>query len=191
MENAIGKMIVYRVAKNKGFTLNFLGEFEEVDPSRLQGSVEYIDLLNAEGKSIVAVKVGKKLYEYENGEMVEQDFAETDIDVKEDMTIVKADTGSLQHFQNNWYQKKFAFDCMVEDRREGSYQPLSGLQVVDGRIELITHAFSHAIQMPIAGDILQYRGKYWTVEEVQISYTYAPKESKTLHIAIKELQHAV
>ena len=185
MENAIGKMVVYKVAKNRGFTLNFLGEFEEIDPSRLEGSIEYIDLLDAYGNTKTAVKVDKKLYEYNGKQMEEQDI------IAEDIDIVRADTGSLQHFQNNWYQKKFAFDCMVEDRSEGSYQPLSGLQLVDGRIELITHAFSHAIQMPIAGDILQYRGKYWTVEEVQISYTYAPKESKTLHIAIKELQHAV
>lgn len=185
MQNAIGKMIVYRVEKNKGYTLDFLAEFVEIDPSKLQGTVEYIDILDINGNNRVAVKVGKKLYTYNGQKMEEQDI------VEEDIEIVKGDTGSLQHFQNNWYQKKFAFDCMIEERQEGSHQPVAGLQVQDGRIEVITHAFSHAIQMPIASDIIEYRGKFWTVEEVQTSYTYAPREQKTLHIVLKEISSAV
>lgn len=185
MENALGKIIVYRVAKNKGYTLNFLAEFVEIDPTKHNGEIEYIDLLNEQGESKVAIKIGKKLYTYNGQEMEEQDVLEEDIE------IVKGDTGSLQHFQNNWYQKKFAFDCMIEERQEGSHQPVAGLQVQDGRIEVITHAFSHAIQMPIASDIVEYRGKFWTVEEVQTSYTYAPREQKTLHIVLKEISSAV
>lgn len=185
MQNAIGRMIVYRVEKNKGYTLDFLAEFEEIDPSKLQGTVEYIDILDINGNNRVAVKVGKKLYTYNGQKMEEQDI------VEEDIEIVKGDTGSLQHFQNNWYKRQFAFDCMIEERQEGSHQPVAGLQVQDGRIEVITHAFSYAIQMPIASDIVEYRGKFWTVEEVQTSYTYAPREQKTLHIVLKEISNAV
>lgn len=110
MQNAIGRMIVYRVEKNKGYTLNFLAEFEEIDPSKLQGTVEYIDILDINGNNRVAVKVGKKLYTYNGQKMEEQDI------VEEDIEIVKGDTGSLQHFQNNWYKRQFAFDCMIEER---------------------------------------------------------------------------
>lgn len=185
MQSAIGKMIVYRALQNKGYILNFLGEFAEIDPTKQSSEVEYIDLLNEQGESKLAIKVGKKLYEYSGEKMQEQDI------IEEGIEIVKGDTGSLQHFQNNWYQKKFAFDCMVEEKREASYQPIAGLQVTDGRIELITHAFSSAMLLPQPSDILQYRSKFWTIEEVQTSYTYAPREQKTLHIVIKEIQSAV
>lgn len=178
-------MIVYRVAKNKGYTLNFLAEFVEIDPSKLQETVEYIDLLNEQKENKTAVKVGRKLYTYNGQGMEEQDVLEEDIE------IVKGDTGSLQHFQNNWYKRQFAFDCMIEERQEGSHQPVAGLQVQDGRIEITTHAFSYAFQQVVTGDIVQYRGKFWTIEEVQTSYTYAPREQKTLHIVLKEISNAV
>lgn len=182
MEKILGKITVYRVNKTVGYIRNFLGEYEEVDLSKIeQEHIKYIDIVDSEGQKKYAIRDGKALYAYCDGKLQEQDVME------EGTEIVQANACSLQYFQSNWYKKQFAFDCLLQEWQEGSHQPLSGLQVLQGRMEILTHCFLQGKQQVAAGDILQYRGKYWTVEEVRNSYCYAPKESKSVTIVMKEL----
>lgn len=95
---------------------------------------------------------------------------------------------TIKNIEKNKYIRMFAFDCVKEDAEQYSeYRPLQGLEVNNGYVNIRTHNFSGVKQIPKVGDIMEYIGKFWIIDDVSKINSYTPREKSIFTFSLKAL----
>lgn len=97
-------------------------------------------------------------------------------------------TYELMKVENNNYVRQFSFDCVIDSQQQKSIsEPLQGLLTDSNLLKIKTQNFLGKKDEPKAGDIIQYRGRFWVIEECYKTFIYLPKEKTIITLSLKVL----
>ncbi len=189
-KGSIGKTVVYVVNNELGFIFNeitqtFVSRALASGKLKANGAFEYISIAETKDGEIAptkAIRFNRHLYVYdpESNTLSDNDL------VDEDLEVVVYNAGEVIYYERNTYVKQYKFDCQRDSDQEGSnYQPISGLLTNASHITIKSNNFSTNKDKPQDGDIVQFLGKFWFVEETTSTIRYTPKERLILHLALK------
>jgi hypothetical protein len=176
----IGRRTIYTVSDTKGFEVRgFPQAFQPVVlvGGVLPNSVEHIDYIPIGTQSL---RLNAKFYEYdtESEQLIEYDIADAD-------TVINAVTSTIQIIDGNKYVKMHAFDCKVElDDQVKDQQPIRGLLFGERNMTMMLYNIKEKNGIPQSGDLMQFRGQFFTIGGVSRNRYYTPKEHTYLRIML-------
>lgn len=151
-------------------------------------TVEYVPITSSSDGVLSATKAICLLERYYMFNPETMKLEEEDI-VDEGISVVKATTSAVIRSEKNEYVMQYAFDCFKEEDEQGAdYQPLSGLSIDTGYLNIKTHNFCNSKDYPKKDDLVFYMGQFWVITETRRSFVYTPKEKSTLHLALKTIK---
>lgn len=143
---------------------------------------EYINITDPFITPIKAIRLLGRVYVF-NSEI--QQMEEQDL-IEEGIETIGSIVADYTRMQKNIYRRMFQFDCIREDNQaNNSYQLATGLMAKSKIFTLKTHSFNNLKDSPQHEDILFYKGTWWLVDEVNVSYVYTPREKMVLHLTLK------